>query len=328
MAKISLWIGEGCLSSGITTLIDAFSIANLWYASMTEKRVSALFDTEIITTSGNPVVAYGNIRFEADCGIRDVKKTDCIIISPHIPNTCPLPDGMSELSEWLIEQKKRDITIASVCTGSFILAETGLLDGRKATTNWQYARLFQKMYPQVKLHPEYMMTEDSGVICTGAATAVHNLAIHLIKTYGSQKLATVCSKALLVDPNRYSQVLYTIPPPPRNHGDQQVLAAQKQFEENYASIELIDEIASDVGISPRHFKRRFKKATGEMPLKYLQRVRIEAAKEKLETTQDSISDIIWSVGYKDISSFTRLFKQHARLSPKAYRDKFYHPVLW
>ncbi|MDD9304041.1 MAG: helix-turn-helix domain-containing protein [Desulfobacter sp.] len=202
----------------------------------------------------------------------------------------------------------------------------GLLEGKKATTNQTYARLFKKQYPGVNLQADQMLTQDDNIICSGAASAVNTLAIHLIRKFGSPKLASVCSKALLVDPNRISQAPYAMSAPLRSHMDDQVLKAQTIIENTFSRLETIDDLAKEVGISPRHFKRRFKKATGELPLKDLQRVRIDAAKEKLETTQDTIDKITWAFGYKDVSSFCRLFKQHARISPRAYREKFYAQI--
>ncbi len=328
MAKVSLWVGEGCLASSITTLMDAFSIADLWQRSLVPNSRGPLFDTEIITTDGGPITAYGNLSINADRSATDVKETDCLVISPILPNITPIPENLPKLSRHLTRLREKGTTLATVCTGTFVLAEMGLLDGKKATTNWTYARLFKKRYPLVDLQPTCMITEDDNIICTGAATAVYHLAIHLIKKFGSHNLAAVCSKALLVDPNRISQAPYAISAPLYHHGDDQVLQAQKIIEKQFADLETIDDLARDVGISPRHFKRRFKKATGELPLKYLQRVRIDAAKERLETSQDSIDEITWGVGYKDVSSFCRLFKQHTQISPRAYRDKFFTQVPW
>lgn len=328
MAKISLWVGDGCLSSTATTLMDAFSIAGLWHRHIMPEATEPLFETQIVTTTGEDIVAYGNLRITADRAAHEVEETDCIIVSPILPKITPVPENLDRLGDRLRTLKERGSAVATVCTGTFALAEMGLLDGKRATTNWQYARLFRKTYPQVDLRPEYMLTEDDNIICTGAATAVYNLAIHLIRRYGSQHLAAVCAKALLVDPNRISQAPYTMSTPIRAHGDDQVLKAQTMIEQDYATLGSIDDLARDVGISPRHFKRRFKQATGEMPLKYLQRVRIEAAKQLLETTRDSIDRITWTVGYKDVSSFCRLFRQHTEISPKAYREKFYTQVPW
>ncbi len=311
------------LSSSIISLVDAFSIANLWHQNLANEPVSPLFETQIVSTDGKPVLAQGNVRLETDLSIHDVDRTDCVVISPLLPNITPLPQDLDVLRQWLEKMKAQNTLIAAVCTGAFLLAQMGLLDGKKATTNWQFARLFKKQFPRVRLVSEDILTEDDNIICTGAATAVNNLSLHLISRYGSRKLVNVCSKALLIDPNRSSQASYTMSIPFRSHGDMQVLKAQELIESAYASIKTIDDIARNVGISPRHFKRRFKKATGDLPLKYLQKVRIDAAKEWLETTHETIDKITGSVGYSDISSFSRLFKQHTQISPKIYREKFF-----
>ena len=326
MIKISFWVGEGTLFSSVAILMDAFSIANLWHQSMTGKKQDALFRMEILTLDGTPVEAYGGFPVVPHGAVRDAARTDCLIVSPSLPNVTPMPGNLGILSKWVHGLHRRKTPIATSCTGTFILAEMGLLDGKTATTNWQYARMFQKRYPKVNLCPEHMMTEDDGILCTGAATAVYHLALHLIRLFGSASLAGAMSKALLIDPNRNSQIPYILSRPLKNHGDSQVLMAQHFIEENYAVIDTIDVIARKVGISPRHFKRRFKSATGELPHKYLQQVRVDAAKIKLETTRDSIEEITWAVGYTDVSSFCRLFRQHTQISPGAYRDKFFISV--
>lgn len=323
MAKITFWAGGGGLFSSITTLYDAFLIADVCNRNIAKIDAPPLFETEIVTTDGLPVEACGGINIQPHRSIDDVKETDCIIISPYLPGENPMPGNLDVLSEWIKEHRSRGAVIATVCTGAFILAEMGFLDGKTATTNWQFARMFKRRYPKVDLKPEFMLTEDDGVICTGASTAAYNLGMYLIKKFSSQKLARLCSKALLVDPNRISQSPYVVSTSVKSHGDSQILRAQQLIEENYSEIENVDEIAREVGISSRHFKRRFMKATGDLPLKYLQRIRIEAAKEKLETTRESVNDITWMVGYQDVSSFCRLFKRYTNLSPKAYRDKFF-----
>jgi transcriptional regulator GlxA family with amidase domain len=326
MPKFSFWMSEGALFSSVSMLIDAFAIANLWQRSLEACESAPLFQTEILTTDGAPVTALGNIPVTPHGAIDEGAATDCLVIAPTLPNITPMSTNLNRLDRWIEALRRDAVPVATVCTGTFILAELGLLDGKTATTNWKYARMFQKRYPQVKLNVQYMLTEDDGILCTGAATAVYHLALHLIRRFGSSRLASTCSKALLVDPNRSSQAPYVLDSPMRNHGDAQVLKAQRLIEEKYAAIDTVDAIAREVGISPRHFKRRFKSATGDLPLKYLQRIRIDAAKERLETTHETIEQITWSVGYRDVSSFCRLFKQHTEISPRAYREKFFTPT--
>lgn len=323
MARISFWIFDGCMSSSVVSLIDAFFIANIWYRNFAGSGGPELFETRIVSTDGAPIRASGNIRMEADMSIRETAPGECVFLASFIPSITPMPQEMDRVCTWLNTLKDRETLIATICTGTFLLAEAGLLDGKKATTNWQYAGMFKKRYPRVRLVPENILTVDGNIICAGAATAVNNLALYLIKAFGSDKLARACAKALLIDPNRQVQTPYTMLMPVRSHEDPEVLKAQDLIESGYNRIKKIDDIARDVGISPRHFKRRFKQATGEQPSKYLQKVRIDAAKQLLENTRESIDKITWAVGYQDTSSFCRLFKHHTDISPAGYRKKFF-----
>ena len=322
MARMTFLAAEGCLFSGITGLIDAFSIANLWYRSLDKERSDSLFETEIVTLKGDMVSAYGGIRVHPDGALEDVNQTDLILIPAFFPVDQPLTQKVGEISEWLIDRYRRRTKIAAMCTGTFMLAETGLLDGKIATTNWQFARRFQRRYPKVHLRMDRILTEEARLICTGAVTAMYNLGLHLIRAFGSEELASVCSKALLVDPNRESQSPYSIFSARKDHGDASILEAQEWMQEHYADNIAIDAIAKEAGISPRHFKRRFRKATGESPLGYLQNLRMESAKRRLETTLDNINEITFRIGYEDSSTFRRLFKRYTGISPREYRDKF------
>lgn len=322
MTRIVCLVMDGCLFSGTVGLMDAFGIANLWHQAFLGNNTATLFDTEIVTVDGRPVNAYGGIPIQPHRSIADVDQADVILVPPLLPNVGPAKEPIDAVLSWIVDHHHKQSIIGALCTGTFTLAETGLLNGRNATTNWQYARMFRRRYPRVNLQPEKVMTEDGGLICTGAATSFFQLALHLIECFGSENLARTCAKALLVDPNRESQAPYIIMDFPKDHGDAGILKAQHLMEINYAETPGIDGIAREVGISPRHFKRRFKQATGETPLSYLQRVRIEAAKKKLEHSRSPVNEITWQIGYADTSSFCRLFKKTTGLSPRDYRDRF------
>lgn len=319
--KISFLAAGNCFSSGISGLVDTFTIANLWHTELTGHR-EPLFTTEVVSLDGRPVASCGGIRLIADRSIEDPGETEYLILPPFIPVPRFDTPGERALITWIIAQHGAGIPVAAMCTGAFLLAETGLLNGREATTNWQFARKFTRRYPKILLRPEKIMTEDNGLVCTGAATAYFSLALALIEKYGSKELATVCAKSLLIDPNRTSQAPYFLRRDLQGHADASIAKAQRFMENNYAAIASVDEIASHVCLSSRHFKRRFKKATGNAPLSYLQNMRIELAKKKLESTLDSIDDITMQIGYENSSTFRRLFKKHTSLSPREYRDKF------
>ena len=322
MARITFWAGEGCMFSGIAGLMDAFSIANLWQQAMGPKGAAPLFETRVVTNDGRPVRAYGGIEFKPDGALGDGPEADFIIVPPFLPHVVPLPPEEDPLYEWVRDHHGRGKQVGTMCSGTFLLAETGLLDGRVATVNWHFARMFKERYPRVNLKPELIMSEDDGLICTGATTAMFHLALHIISRFGSRELAAICSKVLLVDPSRHSQTPYMITDFDKSHGDTTILNAQFQMETRFADNLQIDDLAGEAGLSSRHFKRRFKQATGESPLEYLQRVRIEQAKKRLETTRDSMNEITWQIGYEDSSSFRRLFKRFTGLAPREYRDKF------
>jgi transcriptional regulator GlxA family with amidase domain len=317
MPRITFLATDGCLFSGIAGLVDALSIADLWHQGLGAP--APLFETEIISPDGRRVQAHGGIEVQSHGALAEVGSTDFIVIPPHLPVAAK---PSIELMRWVADRHRRGTPVGAMCTGVFTLAATGLLDGRMATTNWHFTRLFRRRYPQVNLQPARMLTADDGLICTGAATACFKLALYLIESFGTPDLAAVCAKALLVDPNQDRQTPYAIMDFRRDHGDSAVAQAQAWLETNYAGNVAIDTLAGQVGISPRHFKRRFKNATGETPVGYLQRVRIEAAKKRLETTRESMTTITWKIGYEDSSSFRRLFKKNTGLSPREYRDKF------
>lgn len=322
MAKIVFFTGDGCLFSGVAGLVDAFSIANLWQKALHKEDDLPLFQTEIVTADGKPVFAHGGIPIYPDKAMTQVTEADVVMIAPFLPNLAPLPDNFNDVRDWITERYSQNNLICAICTGAFLLAETGLLDGKLATTNWQFTRMFKRRYPKVKLKPEMIITMDSGFICSGAATAAHNLGLYLIEKYGSAELASICAKAMLIDPSRDSQAPYMVSDFQIEHNDAEIKIAQKWMETHYKENITIDSAAGYVGISPRHFKRRFKSAVGESPLTYLQRVRIEAAKKSLENTKDNINEITFQIGYEDSSSFRRLFKKFTGLSPREYRDKF------
>ena len=324
MPKISFIAADGCGFSGISGLIDSFTIANLWHSANTGKKTESLFETQILSPDGKAFCVNGGFQITPDGSFMDIKQTDLVVIPPFLPNVELLRDNAKDMLDWIKARYEQGVIIAALCTGSFVLAETGLLDGRLATTNWIYARLFRRRYPKVLLKPERILTQDKGLICTGAVSAFYNLGLHIIELFGSSELASQCSKAFLVDSNRISQSSYVIFNAYKGHGDNEILKAQQWMEAHLTENVSMENLAGHVGISPRHFIRRFKKATNESPLNYLQRMRIEKAKTILETRTDTVDEITRAIGYENSSTFRKLFKECTGLSPREYRNKFAH----
>jgi transcriptional regulator GlxA family with amidase domain len=320
MATITILAEEGCASSAITGIVDSLAVANLWRAI--QGHSGTLFSCRIVTVDGKPVTANGSIEIKADCSIHEAGNSDMIILPGFLPPFDFSTERIKETGLWLKERHLKGTTIAAICTGSFILAESGLLDGRNATTNWQFAGEFGRKYPKVNLKADEILVEDSGLICTGAASAFLNLCLEIIERYGSKELACLCSRSLLIDADRKSQAPYMMRDFFKGHADNRILKAQQLMERKIAGPVCIDEIAGEVSLSPRHFKRRFKKATGDSPLAYLQNLRVETAKKHLEGGMDTVNEIAFMVGYEDVNSFRKVFKKIVGMPPKDYRAKF------
>ncbi|MEW6259267.1 MAG: helix-turn-helix domain-containing protein [Thermodesulfobacteriota bacterium] len=329
MTRIVFLLYDQCMYSAIAGMIDAFSIANQWHrywkrSENTDEKLddSVPFEFEVVSPKAETVITEGNVRILPHRSMEDTLHAGLIVIPPYMVAHHPIPKQMPMILDWIQSRYRSGIPIAAACTGTFVLAMTGLLDGRLATTNWQYANRFRKEFPKVHLKPERVLTEDSGLICSGAATAMYHLALRVIDMFGSKNLAHACAKTLLVDANRKAQTPYRITVFRKDHGDQAIIKAQQWMEEHFHETVSVDHAALHAGLSPRHFKRRFKQATTENPLAYLQLLRLEAAKHLLETTIKSIEEITFQVGYEDSSTFRRLFRKYTSLSPREYRDKF------
>ncbi len=319
---ISLLALNDCLSSGITGIVDTFNIANILWMTSPENNGAPLFNTEIVSVTGEPVVTNGGITLSTSKSISEVEETDLIMVPALLMPFDLKSEKVMTALEWIKKSYDKGTTIASTCTGSFLVAETGLLNGKTATTNWHFANMFKQNYPEVNLRIDKMVTEDKNILTSGAATAFLNLCLYFVKKYGSNKLASLVAKTMLIDPDKQSQAPYMLHDFWKSHLDTQILSAQNWMEKNFANKISIDEIADQAGISHRHFKRRFKKATNETPLAYLQHLRIEKAKQLLESSLETINEITWQVGYEDINSFRRLFKKNTGVSPKEFRNKF------
>ena len=327
MPQITFVLYEDCLSSAVTSLIDAFSICNALREETKSKgnrckTSSSLFEMKIAAATREPVLTNGGVWVQPEAALESIDGSDLILIPPRLYARQPKDEELAHIIPWLIKSYRKGGRIGAMCTGSFVLASTGLLDGKIATTNWLFMKKFQRQFPRVILKPERILTEDEGLICSGAMTAMYNLALYVIEIFVSDELSRRCSKIMLVDHKRKSQLPYMATTFRKNHGDEQILNAQHWFEDNYAGQFTIDDVANVVGLSPRHFKRRFKQVTGESPLRYVQQIRLEMAKTMLETSLENIEIITHEVGYEDSRTFRRLFKQYTSLSPREYRVRF------
>ncbi|GGH62004.1 transcriptional regulator GlxA family with amidase domain [Filimonas zeae] len=223
---------------------------------------------------------------------------------------------------WLQQQYQRGAAIGSFCSGAFLLAATGLLNGKKATTHVMYADAFSTFFPEVTLCKEAVVTHDNNLYTSGGATCSFHLMLHLLEQYCGRQMAIQIAKLFSIDMDRHQQAYFAGFQPRKNHNDSLVKEAQLQIEDQYMELATIDELVKKMPVSARNFMRRFKQATGVTPISYLQQTRIEAARRLLEQSDASITDIMYQVGYGDMKSFRQLFTRIAGLPPKAYREKY------
>lgn len=321
MKKVALLGLHNTIATTLLGPMDVFFQAGQLWNYIHGIPVTPFFDVILVSIDGRPVKCLNGIRLQPHGAIEQVTETDLIIIPSvtDIPRT--LQCGRAAL-DWLRRQHGRGAHIASVCTGAFFLAETGLLDGKTATTHWGFVDQFRQMYPRVRLKPERLITDEGSLYCAGALAAGIDLAIYLVEKYCGHATAVQCSKALIHDMGRNSQSPYSVFRFQKNHTDDAIKRSQHWIEENYTREVDFDDVAKQHGMSRRTFERRFKRATGDTPLAYLQRTRVEAAKRLLENQHGTFEAISYRVGYENSSHFREVFKKHAGLLPSAYQHHF------
>ena len=254
--------------------------------------------------------------------IRDVKNTDLLIIPSLAHDYDNILKDNKELIVWVREQYESGAELASICTGAFLLAATGLLDGKSCSTHWNAAAGFTRLFPNIKLHIDKLLTVEKGIYTNGGAYSFLNLILFLVEKYFDRQTAIYCSKIFQIDIERDSQSPFRIFQTQKNHGDELISRAQTYIEENLSERISFEDLASKLATSRRNFDRRFIKATGNTPMEYLQRVKVEVAKSTLEKGRKSIFEVMNEVGYSDDKAFREVFKKITGLSPLNYRAKF------
>jgi len=320
MKNITILALDNALSSSVMGTMDIFCQTGLTYNSIIGKEIVPYFNVNIVTESGKSVTGFNNVRVKPHGRASDIKKTDVIIISSFMDfNTL---ESNKKLLNWIIHHYEAGTIIASICVGSFFLAQTGLLDGKIATTHWGFASEFTKRYPQVKLKPDRLITDENRLLCSGACNSYIDLSVYLIERFCGKITAIESSKAMIHDFGRNTQAPYYILKNNKIHKDTQIKKVQNLLEKNPA-IKFNPELkAKEFGMSRRTFERRFKESTGHTPIAYLHRVRVEISKNFLEISNKNVDEISYLVGYEDSHFFRKLFKKHTGLLPVEYRRKF------
>jgi transcriptional regulator GlxA family with amidase domain len=290
------------------------------------------FEVEIVSERAGPIQGPSGLTINAQRSVGEVDETDVVIVPSMAldEEAAWVPGRYPALVAWIRTMHDRGATVCSACSGGMLTAETGLLDGHEATTHWVTEAYFRKRHPDVVLRLDEALVvsgEGGRLVTSGAATAWHDLAMYLVARHVGPATAQALARFHLIQWHRAGQGAFQVFAPPTDHGDAVVLGAQRWIADNYAVAAPVAEMVRGSGLSSRTFKRRFRAATGETTISYVQRIRVERAKRALETGSAPIEEISWAVGYEDAASFRRLFKRVTGLTPGEYRRRFQLPDL-
>jgi transcriptional regulator GlxA family with amidase domain len=317
MFKLAILISRNHRLLSVAAMLDLFETVNRYN---TEKQLAPFFEIGLFHTPGSEpmmIDGYEN-RLTTAAGKQD------IILLPAFNNVDPaLAIGANKNAiGWLKKQYEQGAALASFCTGAFLLAATGLLNHRPATTHMQAVNAFVKAFPEVQMQPREVVTFKDKVYTSGGATSSFHLMLKLVEHYCGRDIAVRAAKYFAIDMDREQQSYFSTFLPAENHGDELVAMVQEKISKSFSTSNTIEQLLVEVPASRRNLVRRFKQATGITPIEYLQKTRIEAAKKMLEQSRRSILEVMLETGYNDLKSFRQLFKKNVGLSPKAYREKF------
>jgi transcriptional regulator GlxA family with amidase domain len=329
MKHISILVPVGnAIIDTITAPFNLLRMANAYY-----KRLKGLnedhFKIDLVGLNREPVIYNDIFQVTPTKPINEIAKTDLIIVTAISGDLERELERNKGFIPWIRKQRiENDSEIASLCKGALLLAETGLLNGKSCATHWTAHEQFKQRYPKVNLIPEKIISEDNGIYSSGGAYSFLNFMLYLIEKYYGRESAIWCSKVSEIEFDRYDQSHFMIFNGQKDHHDDSIKQAQVFIENNYEKKINIDEIARMFNISNRNFLRRFKKATSNTPLEYTQRVKIEAAKKRLESSALNIQEIMYGVGYNDEKAFRNTFRKYTGLSPLDYRSKYNREMVF
>lgn len=319
MKNISILVPEGAVADGITAPRYLFTTANQFLQAAGK---APLFRVQLVGSKKEVKVQDGVYSIATDALLENSRQADLVIIPPLFGN---MKDSISQnhiCLPWIKNQYKNGAEVASLCVGAFLLASTGLLDGKKCSTHWAYYKDFKEQFPQVEVVDGSVITEEQGIYSSGGANSLWNLLLYILEKYTDRDTAILASKYFAIDIDRESQAAFMMFTGQKDHNDEEVKKAQEYIENNYHEKVSVDDLSKMVAVSRRSFERRFKQATDNTVIEYLQRVKVEAAKRSFESTRKNINEVMFDVGYSDTKAFRNVFKKITGLTPVEYRNKY------
>jgi len=314
----------GLYNTMATTIFGPMDILNqagrLWNR-VSQAPQTPFFDVTIASADGQPIRSVNNIFIQPHCSIEQVQQTDLIII-PSATHIDKILEMHPELVAWIRRQYDQGAHVASICTGVFLLAETGLLDGKSATLHWGFTEEFRERYPRIRLRQDQMYIDHGRLYCSAGVSAGMDLSLYLVEKFCGRKAAVESAKTMVLDMGRKMQTPYDSYFAPKDHGDALMVTAQEWIEQHHTQTIDYEKLAGRFQMSRRSLERRFKQAVGVTPLCYLQKLRVENAKQLLEEGTWNFYEITYQVGYEDIAFFRKVFTRLTGLKPKEYQQRF------
>jgi len=321
MKQLIILVPDG--HHNLSSVIGSYKIftrANDHFKSQDRKPV---FTIRLAGLSKQVDLYEGLFSVKPHVSIKEVKRCDLVIIPSLNHQYGRVTTENREMATWIRQQYDKGAEVASICTGAFLLASTGLLDGKSCSTHWSAAEAFRNQFPQVRLLEGRLITDENGVYTNGGAYSFLNLIIYLIEKYYDRATAIYCAKVFQIDVSRDSQSPFMIFSRQKVHSDDVVREAQVLMENNPSEHYSIKALAEKYAVSRRNFDRRFIHATGNTPLEYLQRIRIEASKKAFENSRKTVNEVMYEVGYQDAKAFRDVFRKVTGLSPLDYRRRYH-----
>ena len=319
MKHITILVPKGAILGSVEGPRQLFSQVNQFCKSRYEE---PLFTLQLVGLTQHTPLSGGLFTANADTLLENAVDTDLVIIPAIDGDLQQAIEHNQAFIPWIVEQYHKGAEVASLCLGAFLLASTGLLDGKTCATHWLAANDFRKMFPQVNLLAEKVITDEKGLYSSGGAFSYLNLILYLIEKYAGREMSILASKVFAIELVRETQSPFTIFQGQKEHEDDAIRKAQEFIEKHYSEKLTVEQLADLLALSRRNLERRFKKATGNTVAAYIQRVKIEAAKKIFELQRKNINEVMYDVGYMDTKAFRTIFKKITGLSPADYRSRY------
>ncbi len=319
MKNVSILVPESSVLQAIADPQYLFSAVNQFF--MASGR-DPLFRVRLVGASKEILLNGGLYTVHTEQQLENAEKADIVLIPALFGNMQNAIAQNAALIPWIQQQYQAGAEVASLCVGAFLLASTGLLDGKKCSTHWGFQNEFRSLFPNVEVVDGSVITEENRLYSSGGANSYWNLLLHLVEKYSDRETAILASKYFAVDIDRESQTAYAMFQGQKNHTDEAVKLAQQYIEQNIQEKISVDELAEYVSVGRRSFERRFRTATNNSVLEYIQRIKIEAAKRNFESSRLNINEVMSEVGYTDTKAFRSIFKKITGLTPAEYRNKY------